>query len=79
VPALTPDLQLLGAFVRDAREARGLSQRAFAAATAGLSHSTLARLEQGASVSYLNVRAALRGLGFSLIVVAGARPPVDRR
>ena len=77
VPDLT-HTRLLGRFIRETRTARGWSIRALAHAAAGVSHSTVIRLEHGQPVAYRHLVAVLWALDFSLVVVGGHRPPVSR-
>lgn len=69
---------VLGEFVREVRTDRRLSVRALAALAPGCSHSTIVRLENGKPVNFAHLVSVLRALGFSLAVVGGIRPPVER-
>jgi len=68
----------VGQFIQDARSAKGWTVRDLAAAAPGVSHSTVVRCEQGKPVAHAHLVAVLAALGFSLVVVAGIRPPVER-
>ena len=68
----------IGRFIQDARSAKQWSVRDLAAAAPGVSHSTVVRCEQGKPVAHAHLVTILRALGFSLVVVAGDRPLVER-
>lgn len=67
----------LGLIVREARRARGLSQRAAATQMGGQSYSTISRVENGAACDSTSLLLILRWLDLTVAPAAGsaATPP----
>ena len=61
-------MEQLGAFLKQYRRARGLTQNDYAEML-GISHATLSALENGKSVSTLTLERALQWLGLRLVVL----------
>lgn len=61
-------MEQLGAFLKQYRRARGLTQNDYAEML-GISHATLSALENGRSVSTLTLERALQWLGLRLVVL----------